>query len=75
VGFPGSESAEYPTGFMVEVYWEQDDSGSLCVAGHSQKAHIPQNIQLPSVTTCHRLSGSVHGVVIDPNQVSSDSFW
>lgn len=74
VGFPGSESTEYPTGFMVEVHWEQDDTGTLCVAGHSQKAPIPQNIQLPSATARQRRSGSVHGVVIDPNQVSSDSF-
>jgi len=75
VGIPGSESAEYPTGFMVEVYWEQDDTGALCVAGHSQKAPIPQKIQLLSSPTARqRRSGSVHGVVIDPSQVSSVNF-
>ncbi|GAU19716.1 hypothetical protein TSUD_78410 [Trifolium subterraneum] len=76
VGIPGTESAEYPTGFMVEVYWEQDDTGALCVAGHSQKAPIPQNIQLPSSATTarQRRSGSVHGVVIDPSQVTSVNF-
>ncbi|KAK2384736.1 ABC transporter A family member [Trifolium repens] len=75
VGIPGTESAEYPTGFMVEVYWEQDDTGALCVAGHSQKAPIPQNIQLPSSATARqRRSASVHGVVIDPSQVTSVNF-
>ncbi|CAJ2676962.1 unnamed protein product [Trifolium pratense] len=75
VGIPGTESAEYPTGFMVEVYWEQDDTGSLCVAGHSQKAPIPQNIQLSSsATTRQRRSASVRGVVIDPSQVTSVNF-
>ncbi|CAI8597974.1 unnamed protein product [Vicia faba] len=73
VGIPGSECSEYPTGFMVEVYWVQDDTGALCVAGHSQKAPIPQNIQLPS-SARQRRSRSVHGVVIDPSQVSSVNF-
>ncbi|XP_058772824.1 ABC transporter A family member 2-like [Vicia villosa] len=75
VGIPGTESSEYPTGFMVEVYWEQDDTGALCISGHSQKAPIPQNIQLPSSATARqRRSGSVHGVVIDQSQVSSVNF-
>ncbi|KAL2340805.1 hypothetical protein Fmac_008745 [Flemingia macrophylla] len=79
VGIPGTESAENPTGFMVEVYWEQDDTGALCIAGHSQKVPIPQSIQSTSSTTARhprnsRRSGPVHGVVIDPSQVSSDYF-
>ncbi|KAJ1401643.1 P-loop containing nucleoside triphosphate hydrolase [Sesbania bispinosa] len=79
VGIPGTESAEYPTGFMVEVYWEQDDTGALCIAGHSQKVPIPQSVQLSSSPSArhHRSlgrSGSIHGVVIDPNQVSSVNF-
>ncbi|XP_058788357.1 ABC transporter A family member 2-like [Vicia villosa] len=75
VGIPGTESSECPTGFMVEVYWEQDDTGALCVAGHSQKAPIPQNVQPPSSATARqRRSASVHGVVIDPSQVSSVNF-
>lgn len=79
VGIPGTESAENPTGFMVEVYWEQDDTGTLCVSGHSQKVPIPQSVQLSSSPSArHRRnlsrSGSVHGFVIDPSQVSSISF-
>lgn len=78
VGIPGTESAENPTGFMVEVYWEQDDTGALCVAGHSPKAPIPQNIQLSYATARQSRnvgrSAAVHGVVIDPSQVSSVNF-
>ncbi|KHN30817.1 ABC transporter A family member 2 [Glycine soja] len=79
VGIPGTESAENPTGFMVEVYWEQDDTGALCIAGHSQKVPIPNGVQLsssPSVRHRRYLgrSGTVHGVVIDPSQVSSVAF-
>lgn len=79
VGIPGTESAENPTGFMVEVYWEQDDTGALCIAGHSQKVPIPNGVQLsssPSVRHRRYLgrSGTVHGVVIDPSQVSSVDF-
>ncbi|RDX86540.1 ABC transporter A family member 2, partial [Mucuna pruriens] len=78
VGIPGTESAENPTGFMVEVYWEQDDTGALCIAGHSQKVPIPPSVQLSSSPARYRRnlrrSGSVHGVVIDPSQVSSVDF-
>lgn len=78
VGIPGTESAEYPTGIMVEVYWEQDDTGALCIAGHSQKVPIPHNVQLSSSPSIHRRqlgrSGPIHGFVIDPSQVSSVDF-
>ncbi|CAM6104749.1 unnamed protein product [Calypogeia fissa] len=33
---PGTESEEAPNGMMVEVYWQQDDTGSLCISGHSE---------------------------------------
>ncbi|KAH1254766.1 ABC transporter A family member 2 [Glycine max] len=79
VGIPGTESAENPTWFMVEVYWEQDDTGALCIASHSQKVPIPHGVQLSSSPSRrHRRylgqSGTVHGVVIDPSQVSSVDF-
>lgn len=79
VGIPGTESAENPTGCMVEVYWEQDDTGALCISGHSQKVPIPQSVELSTTPTTrpHRNLGrseSVHGVVIDPSQVSSVNF-
>ncbi|KAK7411462.1 hypothetical protein VNO78_02895 [Psophocarpus tetragonolobus] len=78
VGIPGTESAEYPTGFMVEVYWEQDDTGALCIAGHSQKVPAPQGIQLShSPSARRRYLGRpepIHGVVIGPSQVSSVDF-
>ncbi|OIW17017.1 hypothetical protein TanjilG_00177 [Lupinus angustifolius] len=70
VGIPGTQSAESPTGYMVEVYWDQDDTGALCISGHSQKVPIPSGIELPSspATRNHRRLGQlVHGVVIDPS--------
>ncbi|XP_074567442.1 ABC transporter A family member 2-like [Curcuma longa] len=45
VGIPGTESTEHPRGLMVEVYWEQDHTGSLCVSGHSPETDIPPNFQ------------------------------
>ncbi|XP_057761178.1 ABC transporter A family member 2-like [Arachis stenosperma] len=79
VGIPETESEEYPTGVMVEVYWEQDESGALCISGHSQKVPVPSGVRLSSSASARhrrnsRRSGSVHGVIIDPSQVSSVRF-
>ncbi|KAK9104978.1 hypothetical protein Scep_021822 [Stephania cephalantha] len=41
IGIPGTESADSPRGLMVEVNWEQDESGSLCISGHSPETPIP----------------------------------
>ncbi|KAL0355623.1 UNVERIFIED_CONTAM: ABC transporter A family member 2 [Sesamum radiatum] len=40
IGIPGTESTENPRGIMVEVYWQQDDSGALCISGHSDEMPI-----------------------------------
>ena len=73
VGVPGTESEERPRGIMVEVYWEQDDSGALCISGHSDEIPVPPNVQTMPVTSSGRnyfgRSGPVHGVVIEPNQI------
>lgn len=79
VGIPGTESEENPRGIMVEVYWEQDDSGALCISGHSAEIPVPPNVQpMPSTAISQRnflgRSGVVHGVVFDPNQISSTEF-
>ncbi|ESW10199.1 hypothetical protein PHAVU_009G189400 [Phaseolus vulgaris] len=79
VGIPGTQSVENPTGFMVEVYWEQDDTGTLCIAGHSQKVPIPDGVQLSSSFSARQRrnlgrAGPIHGVVIDPSQVSPGDF-
>ena len=80
VAIPGTQCEEYPTGFMVEVYWEQDENGALCIAGHSQKVPVPPGVQLPPSPPAarqrrnSRLTGPVFGVVIDPSQVSSVRF-
>lgn len=79
MGIPGTESAENPKGIMVEVYWEQDDTGALCIAGHSQEVPVPPGVELsaPPALANHRnlgRAGPVHGFVIDPSQVSTDIF-
>ncbi|XP_039005388.1 ABC transporter A family member 2-like isoform X2 [Hibiscus syriacus] len=71
VGIPGTESAENPRGIMVEVYWEQDDSGTLCISGHSAEIPLPNNAQPmvspPNTWNCFSRRAPVRGVVIDPN--------
>ncbi|KAG6632961.1 hypothetical protein I3843_12G015800 [Carya illinoinensis] len=74
VGIPGTESEENPRGIMVEVYWEQDDTGALCISGHSAEIPVPPNVPtMPSAPTSERnffgRAGTVHGVVINPDQI------
>ncbi|KAJ7956358.1 ABC transporter A family member 2 [Quillaja saponaria] len=80
VGIPGTESEENPRGIMVEVYWEQDDTGALCISGHSTKIPIPTNVQPIASFASHsgrfRLGqrGPVHGIVLDPSQIDHPNF-
>ncbi|CAN4100428.1 unnamed protein product [Withania somnifera] len=46
VEIPGTISTENPRGLMVEVYWEQDDHGNLCISGHSDETPVPPNLQI-----------------------------
>ncbi|KAM5570463.1 hypothetical protein ABKV19_011226 [Rosa sericea] len=77
VGIPGTESPENPNGLMVEVFWEQDESGALCISGHSPETPIPPNIAVelmpPSIS--HRnlfgRSKPVNGIVLDSDQITS----
>ncbi|KAF9671485.1 hypothetical protein SADUNF_Sadunf12G0052600 [Salix dunnii] len=77
VGIPETESPENPNGIMVEVYWEQDDSGSLCISGHSDETPVPYNAQpLSSAPQSSDRSnvlgqrrGPVYGIVYEPNQI------
>ncbi|TYJ98618.1 ABC transporter A family member 2 [Cucumis melo var. makuwa] len=82
VGIPGTETAENPSGVMVEVYWEQDDSGTLCISGHSDEMPVPPNVHpLPSLRTLSLRSasqrsrlgqrGPVYGIVYEPGQVTA----
>lgn len=79
IGIPGTESAENPRGVMVEVHWEQDDSGALCIAHHSPEMPIPSHVELTnsapadSTTTTNFWSQrkQIHGIVIDPAQISN----
>ncbi|OMO95372.1 ABC transporter-like protein [Corchorus capsularis] len=74
VAIPGTESAENPRGIMVEVYWEQDDSGALCISGHSAEIPVPPNFQpRASLAATRRNSlgrrGPVQGIVISPDDI------
>ncbi|KAL5816488.1 hypothetical protein ACOSQ3_024866 [Xanthoceras sorbifolium] len=77
VGIPGTESAENPGGIMVEVYWEQDESGALCISGHSPEMPVPPNVQpmASSTPTPQRnflgRTGPVHGIVLDLSQTNT----
>ncbi|KAF5203556.1 Abc transporter a family protein, partial [Thalictrum thalictroides] len=86
VGIPGTETAENPRGLMVEVYWEQDEDGALCISGHSPETPIPPNVQsLASIRGNSQRSGSqrlqfgrtgtgpVHGFVIDPSEIEGSN--
>ena len=65
MGIQGSESEETPRGMMVEVYWDQDDSGSLCISGHSHEIPIPLGVA-PMLSLDS--NSKARGVLIDPNQ-------
>ncbi|KAF5734706.1 ABC transporter A family member 2-like [Tripterygium wilfordii] len=77
VGIPGTEKTENPRGIMVEVYWVQDDTGALCISGHSPEVPLPPNVQTmassaaPSQRSFLGRTGPVRGIVIDPSQISA----
>ncbi|KAJ8553877.1 hypothetical protein K7X08_024555 [Anisodus acutangulus] len=79
VKIPGTESAENPLGTMVEVYWEQDDSGTHCISGQSEDMPIPAHVQLrdpPTATSSRgflRRRKKIHGIVIDSAQIMGAS--
>ncbi|CAI9753878.1 unnamed protein product [Fraxinus pennsylvanica] len=79
VGVPGTESTENPRGIMVEVYWEQDDAGALCISGHSDEMPIPPHAQLresSAPTSSINILGrqqQIHGIVIDPTHITDSS--
>ncbi|XP_057526863.1 ABC transporter A family member 2-like [Amaranthus tricolor] len=80
VGIPETETAENPKGLMVEVYWEQDDSGALCISGHSREVPIPVNVELPITSSSAPTRGvfggrgKIQGLVINPDQISESIF-
>ncbi|KAH8487102.1 hypothetical protein H0E87_025902 [Populus deltoides] len=78
VGVPETNSQENPSGTMVEVYWEQDDSGSLCISRHSAEMPVPYNVQPlrsePQLLARTNILGGqrrgpVYGLVYDSNQI------
>lgn len=64
VGVPGTGSPHNPQGDMVEVFWDQDDSGKLVISGHSPQTPVPPNVQMMSSAAGNYLSmtGTVHGI-------------
>ncbi|CAA7035148.1 unnamed protein product [Microthlaspi erraticum] len=70
VGIPETENAENPSGVMVEVYWQQDGSGSMCISGHSSEMRVPQNVPMtrppsPNALGHKGLRQATRGIVID----------
>ncbi|CAH2043969.1 unnamed protein product [Thlaspi arvense] len=70
VGIPETENAENPSGVMVEVYWQQDGSGSMCISGHSSEMRVPQNVSVtrppsPNALGHKGLRQGIRGIVID----------
>ncbi|XAR65461.1 hypothetical protein NMG60_11009599 [Bertholletia excelsa] len=79
IGIPGTASEENPRGVMVEVYWEQDESGALCICSHSPEAPIPPHVEFTaSARTSRRYSsgrgGPIQGIVIDPDQIGTMNY-
>ncbi|OVA13315.1 ABC transporter-like [Macleaya cordata] len=79
IGIPGTESTENPNGLMVEVYWEQDEIGTLCISGHSSETPIPPNVKPLSsaATTTHApfmgRTLPAHGILINPDDIKGSS--
>ncbi|KAJ0615074.1 putative ABC-type sulfate transporter [Helianthus annuus] len=76
IGIPETISTENPRGSMVEVFWGQDDAGTLCISGHSNETPIPPHVQLSNVPSRRNFfgrSGPVHGIVIDPNDIGNST--
>ena len=71
VRIPESDSAENPTGLMVEVYWDQDDVGNLRISGHSNETPIPPSAQAMASSsnsnTDSSQTGPIQAIVIDPS--------
>lgn len=76
VAIPGSETAENPQGVMVEIHWEQNDSGALCISGYSTDRPVPPHVQ-PSFPVAQPQSlgrpKEIVGRVIDPTQLAESS--
>ncbi|RZC60771.1 hypothetical protein C5167_022539 [Papaver somniferum] len=79
---PGTESTENPRGLMVEVYWEQDETGALCISGHSPESTVPRNAQPVAAATTPVLTRQrsflgrtqlVHGIIFDPTEIEGSN--
>ncbi|KAL6583951.1 ATP-binding cassette sub- A member 2 [Orobanche minor] len=71
IGISGTESTSNPKGIMVEVYWQQDDSGSLCISGYSDEIPIPPHVLLgTSLAPISHRQKKIPGIVIDPSQIA-----
>lgn len=73
VGIPRTETDENPRGVMVEVFWEADESGELCISGHSAETPTPPNFQpVASLEAAARnflgQRKPVHGIVLSHNE-------
>ncbi|CAM8920749.1 unnamed protein product [Rhodiola kirilowii] len=78
VWIPGTETEQYPKGLMVEIQWEQDESGSLCISGQSPETPVPPTVNLPPSPSASTIrlnrNGAVQGIPIDPQYIIQDHY-
>ncbi|XP_073143573.1 ABC transporter A family member 2-like [Henckelia pumila] len=55
---PESETPQNPRGLMVEVYWQRNDRGNLCIAGLSPEMPVPDSFPTLPFSTANS-SGNV----------------
>ncbi|KAH9330889.1 hypothetical protein KI387_002997, partial [Taxus chinensis] len=71
---------------MVEVYWQQDDTGALCISGNSDEMPVPQHLANTENLTSSRRNRSRRsfgrlssgnatpiGLVIDADRISASN--
>ncbi|KAJ8563227.1 hypothetical protein K7X08_031679 [Anisodus acutangulus] len=71
VEIPGTISTENPQDLMVEVFWEYDDHGNLCISGHSDEIPVPPNLQISTSILVIAKSRVTKGVSAKARQSSS----
>ncbi|KAF3320646.1 hypothetical protein FCM35_KLT14780 [Carex littledalei] len=77
VGIPGMKSEEHLRGMMVQVFWDIDEAGTLCISGHSPETPIPANVELNRTPSLSWRASLPHGMsigfVIEPSQILNQS--
>lgn len=59
----------------MEIYWQQDDEGTLCISGYSREVPIPEYVQLLAASTAATRTNrnDRHGIVIHPSELRNQT--